>query len=281
MARASLPYFYVDTSTAFQSLGYKQAAKRPSQSAQIYGSWTKIKGNHSFKVGSDIRQSRLSTITYGTPAGGYNFGGNRWVNSNASASVPEAMGQDMAQFLYGLPTQGTFDINTYGSWYSYFASGFVQDDWRIKRKLTLNFALRYDYDGPFHEKYGRTENGFAFDTPNPIAPAAIAAYNQKPIPQIPVGSFQVLGGLTYPTGNSASFENTSNRASPRVCIAWSPDRLHAKTVVRTGFGLFAAPTVMSYLSQNGNYSSNPIIDQYSFSQQTVMTPSTNNYISPD
>ncbi len=279
-ARPSLPYVYFDTSTAFQSLGYNQAAKRPSQSAQIYGSWTKLKGNHSFKVGTDIRQSRLSTITYGTPAGGYNFGGNRWVNSNASASVTEAMGQDMAQFLYGLPTQGTFDINTYGSWYSYFASGFVQDDWRIKRNLTLNLGLRYDYDGPFHETYGRTENGFAFNTPNPIAPAAIAAYNLKPITQIPVGSFNVLGGLTYPNGKGAAYENTSHLASPRIGVAWSPGMFHGRTVIRTGFGLFAAPTVMSYMSQNGNYSSNPIIDQEGFSQQTAMTPTTNNYLSP-
>ena len=56
--------------------------------------------------------------------------------------------------------------------------------------------------------------------------------------------------------------------SPRVGIAWSPDAFHGKTVIRTGFGLFAAPTVISYLSQNGNYSSNPIIDQEGFSQET-------------
>ena len=68
--------------------------------------------------------------------------------------------------------------------------------------------------------------------------------------------------------------------SPRVGIAWSPDELHGKTVIRTGFGLFVAPIVISYLAQNGNYSSNPIIDQEGFSQETVMTPSTNNYLSP-
>ena len=54
------------------------------------------------------------------------------------------MGQDMAQFLYGLPDQGFYDINTYGSWYSYFLSGFLQGDWRARRNLTINLGIRYD-----------------------------------------------------------------------------------------------------------------------------------------
>jgi hypothetical protein len=274
-----LPYVYFDTSTAFQSLGFNQAAKRPSQSLQLYGSWTKIHGNHTFRLGADARQYRLSTITYGVPTGSFNFGGNRWVNQTASASQTESMGQDLAQFLYGLPTQTTYDINTYGSWYAYFASGFLQDDWRVRRNLTINLGVRFDYDGPFHEKYGRTENGFAFNTPNPIAQAAIAAYAQKPIAQLPVGSFNVLGGLTYPHANSsAAYENTSHLVSPRFGIAWTPDRFHGKTVIRSGFGMFVAPTTIAYLAQNGNYSSNPIIDQEGFSQSTSGTPSTNNYL---
>ena len=81
---------------------------------------------------------------------------------------------------------------------------------QVKRNLTVNMGVRFDYDGPFHEKYGRTENGWGYTTPNPIAPAAIANYNKSPIPQIPVGSFNVLGGLKYPTGDSAAYENTSH-----------------------------------------------------------------------
>jgi hypothetical protein len=278
--RLALPYVSFDTSTAFQSLGYNQAAKRPSQSVQLYASWTKLKGNHSFRAGADLRQYRLSTITYGVPSGSFTFTGNRWVNQNASASQTVAMGQDMAQFLYGLPTQAGYDINTTGSWYAYFGSGFLQDDWRVTRNLTVNLGVRYDYDGPFHEKWGRTESGWAFDTPNPIAPAAIANYAKKPVPQLPADQFKVNGGLLYPQGNGAAYQNTSHLVSPRFGIAWSPERFHGKTVVRTGFGMFVAPSTIAYLSQNGNYSSNPIIDQEGFSQSSAAVVSTDNFVSP-
>jgi len=279
--RPALPYMYFSTTTNYQSLGTNSAAKRPSQSLQLFGSWTKIMGGHTLKVGSDLRQYRLSTITYAASAGSFNFGSNNWVKASSSASSTIAMGQDMAQFLYGLPDQGFYDINTFGSWYSYFASGFVQDDWRVKRNLTLNIGIRYDHDGPFHEKYGRTENGFNFNAQNPIAAAAIAKYNQNPVPQIPAGSFNVLGGLTYPTsGNAAAYENTSHLVSPRFGFAWSPDRLHGKTVVRGGFGMFVAPITIAYLAQNGNYSSNPLINQEGFSQESSMTVTSNNYLFP-
>ncbi len=279
-ARPALPYVYFDTSTAFQSLGFNQASKRPSQSLQFYGSWTTIRNNHTFRVGSDLRQYRLNTINYAAAAGSFNFGGNRWVNQTGAASQAVAMGQDLAQFLFGLPTQGTYDINTYGSWYSYYVSGFVQDDWRVRRNLTINLGVRFDRDGPYHEKYNRTVNGFAFDTPSPIAQAAIAKYNQNPIPQIPPGSFNVPGGLTYPKGAGAVYDNTSHLVSPRFGLAWSPDKLKGKTVIRAGFGMFVAPITIATLAQNGNYSSQPITNQEGFSQQSSMTPSTNNYLSP-
>lgn len=279
--RLALPYISFSPSTNFQSLGNYKAAKSPSQSLQLFATWTKASGNHTLKFGADARQYRLSTITYGDSAGYFTFANNSWVRASSSASATVAMGQDMAQFLYGLPSEGLFDINTYGSWYSYFLSGFAQDNWRVKRKLTLNLGVRFDHDGPFHEKYSRTVNGFAFDTPNPIAAAAIAAYNQRPIPQIPVGSFNVLGGLTYPAStNGAVYENTSHLLSPRVGFAWTPDVFHGKTVIRGGFGMFVAPITIATLAQNGAYQSNPAINQHGFSQRSTMTVTSNNYLSP-
>jgi hypothetical protein len=279
--RLTLPYIYFSTSTAFQSLGTNSAANRPSQSWQLFGTWTRVQGNHTLKTGFDGRQYRLNTITYGDSAGAFNFGSNSWVRASTGASSTVAQGQDMAQFLLGLPDQGFYDVNTTGSWYSTYVSGFLQDDWRAKSNLTVNIGIRYDHDGPYHEKYGRTADGFAFNTPNPIAAAATAAYAAHPAPQLPASAFNVLGGLTYPSnGDTAVYNNTSHLISPRAGFAWSPDRMHGKTVVRGGFGMFVAPITIAYLAQNGNYSSNPLIDQWGFSQETTMTITTNNYLQP-
>jgi hypothetical protein len=279
--RLALPYMYFSTSTAYASLGTNGASKHPSQSIQLFGTWTRVQGAHTLKTGFDGRQYRLSTITYAESSGGFNFGSNSWVRASTNASSTVAMGQDMAQFLLGLPDQGFYDVNTTGSWYNYDLSGFIQDDWRVKSNLTVNIGIRYDHNGPYNEKYGRTVDGFAANTENPIGAAAMAAYAAHPIAQLPASMFQVNGGLLYPTnGGTAAYQDTSHLVSPRVGVAWTPDRFHGKTVIRAGFGMFSSPSTIAYLAQNGNYSSNPQINQEGFSQETTMTVTSNNYLSP-
>lgn len=279
--RLALPEVYFSTSTAYATLGTNGAAKHPSQSWQLFGSWTRIQGNHTLKIGVDGRQYRLSTITYGFSSGGFNFGSNSWVRASSSASSTVAMGQDMAQFLLGLPDQGFYDLNTTGSWYSYGGSVFVQDNWRVKSNLTLNIGWRYDHNGPYNEKFGRTVDGFAFNTENPTGPAATAAYALHPAAQLPAGQFAVNGGLLYPSKSStAVYQDTSHLASPRIGLAWTPGKMKGKTVIRAGFAMFVAPNTIAYLAQNGNYSSNPQINQEGFSQETTMAVTSNNYLSP-
>jgi hypothetical protein len=278
--RLALPYMYFSTSTAFASLGTNGASKHPSQSWQLFGTWTRVQGSHTLKFGFDGRQYRLSTITYAESSGGFNFGSNSWVRMSSSASSTVAMGQDMAQFLLGLPDQGFYDINTTGSWYAYDASVFAQDDWRVKSNLTVNIGLRFDHNGPYNEKFGRTVDGFAATAQNPIGAAAIAAYALHPAAQLPASAFAVNGGPLYPSGGTAVYQDTSHLASPRVGLAWTPDKLHGKTVIRAGFGMFSSPSTIAYLAQNGNYSSNPQINQEGFSQETTMTVTSNNYLYP-
>lgn len=267
--------------SSFQNLGNTGtgADRLPSQSGQIFATWVKIKGSHTLKFGGDFRQYRLNTFSAGNSAGTFSFSGNNWVRQTQATSS-SVVGQDFAEFLMGLPTGGSYDLNTFGSWYSYYSSVFVQDDWRVNRNLTLNLGLRFDHDGPYNEKYGRTVNGFDTTSANPLQAAARAAYAQAAIAQLPLSAFNVLGGLTFPGNGTAVYNNNSHLVSPRVGFAWTPDQFHGKTVIRAGFGMFVAPVSIARMDVNGKFSTSPETNQEGFSQTTTMVPTSNNYASP-
>jgi hypothetical protein len=273
-----LPNVQFASTTAFTALGSNSANKLPSQSVQLFGTWATIKGNHNLKFGADGRQYVLNTIGFGNSAGSFSFTANSWVKASTSASSTVVQGQDLAELMLGLPTSGSFDLNTSAAYYEHYGALFAQDDWRVRKNLTLNLGVRFDYDAPYHEKYGRTVNGFDVSSQSPLAGAAIAAYNAHPISQIPAGSFNVLGGLTYPKDGSL-YQQNSHLVSPRVGFAWTPDGLHGKTVVRGGFAMFVQPISVTQLDITGKYSTNPILQQYGFSQTTqVVQPS--NFLTP-
>lgn len=253
---------------SFQCLGDTGASRDPSQSSQIFGDVVKIVGNHALKFGGDVRQYRLNNISYGNSAGSFTFA-NSWTKASSTTSTSTVPIQDLASMLLGLPTAGQFDLNAAGSFYSYYYGGFLQDDWRIKKNLTINLGIRFDRDQPYSEKYGRTVDGFDRTVTNPVAAAAIAAYAKNPIAQVPVGSFAVPGGLTFASpDNRGVYENTSHLFSPRAGFAWSPDLFKGKTVIRGGFGMFVAPSSIANLAITGAYSSTPTVDQEGFSQTT-------------
>ena len=261
-----LPYISFSTNSGFQTLGVNSANALPSQSLQFYGTLTSIHGNHTIRTGLDARQYRLNTTTYGNSVGNFSFSANTFVRASSTASSTVVLGQDLATFLLGLPTSGGYDENTAGSYYQYYAAGFVQDDWRARPNLTLNLGIRFDHDGPYREKYGRTLDGFDTTSVSPLAAAA----------KIPV-----LGGPTFATkDNNAIYDTTSHLFSPRLGLAWTPNRLKGRTVVRAGFGMFVSPITISSFNLNGAYSTNPILTQEGFSQTTPYTPTTNNYLTP-
>jgi hypothetical protein len=276
----ALPVLTFATSS-FQTLGNTGtgADRLPSQSGQIFATWVKIKGSHTLKFGGDFRQYRLNTFTAGNSAGTFSFSGNNYVRETQATSS-SVVGQDFAEFLMGLPTGGSYDLNTFGSWYSYYSSVFVQDDWRVTRNLTLNLGLRFDHDGPYNEKYGRTVNGFDTTSASPLQAAAQAAYARAPIAQLPANAFNVLGGLTFPGNGTAVYNNNSHLVSPRVGFAWTPEQFHGKTVIRAGFGMFVAPVSIARMDVNGKFSTSPETNQEGFSQSTTIVPTSNNYASP-
>jgi hypothetical protein len=273
---------FATAQTNYTTLGFGTGANvLPSQSFQLFGSWNMIRGTHNLKIGGDARQYRLNYRAFGNSAGTFSFNGNNWVRQSSTASSTVAMGQDFAEFLLGLPVSGSYDQNSSAMYYAYYASAFVHDDWRVARNFTVNIGLRFDHDFPYHEKYGRVTNGFAFDTPSPLAAAAQAAYAKSPNASLPVSAFNVRGGLTFASPqDSAIYENTSHLLSPRIGFAWTPDRFQGKLAIRSGFAMFVQPITIATLQVSGAYSTNPLSLQPGFSQSTSMVTSNNSNLTP-
>lgn len=264
--------------TSYQCLGDTGSAMDPTTSYQFFTDMVKVLGRHTLKVGFDGRQYRMSIQNFGNSSGNFTFNSN-FVNAGTGAAA-QTFGSDLASFMLGLASSGDYDLNARADYHQYYVGTFVQDDWHISNKLTLNIGLRYDIDTPFREKLGRTVNGF-----NPTAPINYAAApSTNPISVTSGGSkftlsnINTLGGLTYPAGNNGAVYATNNGfLSPRFGFSYSPDE---KTVFRGGFGVFVQPETLASLAANGTYSSSALSNQEGFSASTAFVSTNNNYLTP-
>src|SRR5262249_11467225 len=100
---------------------------------------------------------------------------------------------------------------------------FLQDDWKLTPKLTINAGLRWDYETPRLERYNRMVRGFAFDQPSPIASQ--------------VSGLDLRGGLLYAASSGEqrlAFLPDKNHWQPRVGVAY---QFRPKGGVRAGYEL--------------------------------------------
>ena len=227
----------------FEPLGYNSDGTNFNDIFQFFGQVAKVHGNHTLKMGADLRQNRWSAYTFGNPSGTYQFKGD-WVNDPlvAGSASTVVFGQDLAQFLLGIPSAGSIDLNTQTTLQAKYMGLFINDDWRVRNNLTINLGLRFDHDFPETERYNRSVSGFDPNAQTSVTQAAVAAYAKNPQPQWPVANFKVLGGLTYPTAGSPQIYHTNSHIfSPRVGFAWTPHLWDDKTVIRGGVGVLVDP----------------------------------------
>ena len=257
---------------AFAPAGYTDFSSNYTASGKYYnthsliGNLSRAQGKHLLRGGIEYRGYQFNNYAPGLTTGYYTFGSS-YVNGPFDNSATAPRGQGLAGMLLGIPSGGYIDNNDSFAGINSFIGTFIQDDWKVTSKLTLNLGLRYEYEGAPTERYNRSVLGFNFNTPNPIAAKAIAAYAANPIPQVPVSQFQVNGGLTYAGANGASNGLWSAPAlnfMPRFGLAYM---LTPRTVLRAGYGIF-----YDFLGTAAGWS--PI--QSGYSQQTPVVASTDN-----
>ncbi len=209
----------------------------------LSANFDKMHGNHNIRFGADYRWARGDSMNPGTDSfGSFNFNTSFTQSDPFTPTTSTTTGSAMAALLLGLPSSGNFGSYTGRASQDNDVAGFIQDDWRIIPKLTLNFGLRYDMEAPQTERYNQQIYGF-----NPAA--------QLPI-QVPGMNLQ--GGLLLAgvNGNPRTAGNWDlNNVGPRFGFAY---QALPKTVIRGGYGLFYAMKSYAgyYNLDPGTFSSN-------------------------
>jgi hypothetical protein len=208
-----------------------------STTHNVASTFTKLKGNHSLRFGVDFRVYRESQGRYPlevSPQLDYDTTYTRGPLDNSPAPP---VGGEFAAFLLGVPF-GQLQRTATLAEQDKFVGLFIQDDYKVNSKLTLNVGLRYELETPVTERYNRSVAQFANDEPNPIEAQARANYARAPIPELPPDQFRVLGGLTFVgvNGRGRNYWNgEKNNFMPRIGLAY---QLGTRTVVRAGWGMF-------------------------------------------
>lgn len=157
------------------------------------------------------------------------------LNNRSSLAFNRAYaGNNFADFLFGTVGQSTLGAEgTRGNFSQTGQYLFLQDDWKVSSKLTLNLGLRYEYRGPWKDKRG------FFSNVNPVTAELFPPLQNLSLRFWETGRFEA----NYPV---MKFENHS--PLPRIGAAY---RVSPKIVIRTGYGMYANEPVVGMTQQFG------------------------------
>jgi len=207
--------------TNFSSLSDSSPTLRRVQTLTGSAGMRYTRGTHAIAFGTDLTHNTWNLLAEQNARGTLFFGGSSTAAVDASGRPVANTGYDLADFLLGYIQQSTIRSGGYDTYpRSHSVDGYVQDEWSVRKNLTLNLGVRYDYASPFTEKYGRMVNldvAPGFTAVAPVVAGGTGPYNGK-----------FPGGLV---------NSDFNKFSPRLGIAYRPGTKR-RTVIRSGFSLF-------------------------------------------
>ncbi|MBI2686765.1 MAG: TonB-dependent receptor [Acidobacteria bacterium] len=211
------------TNNAYQSIGPGTLTSAGTNDTYtIQPNFNKVVGRHFLKFGVEARRYNDNSQSPGLASGQYSFNKN-WTQRQSN-TADATSGNEFATFLLGYPSSAIVDRNIDPAFVHFFYAGFIQDDFKVTSRLTLNLGLRWDYESPAYERYDRMVQSLDINAASPIA-AQAAGLNLKGAVK-----FANVGGA--PRG---SFASDRNNWAPRAGFAY---RIGTKWVVRGGYGLY-------------------------------------------
>jgi hypothetical protein len=209
--------------TNYTSLSVQTATRDFWYSRNLFTQVAKEIGRHSIKGGFDYRSIDLSFTDFSTAPGSFAFTGN-FTEQAPNTPLGGAAGSAIADLLLGLPTSGQIEESQRFYQYINYLGAYLQDEFRITRKLTLDGGLRYEYETGLKDSNNNEVVGF-----NPTV--------TSPLATIVPGT---VGGLEYAGtgGRNETGQLSKLKFAPRLGFAYALDQ---KTTIRGGAGVFYSP----------------------------------------
>jgi len=221
----SFPGFQVSglTSVGSSSSAGESLGSHNSYPSRASLSW--VKGSHTIKFGGDYRVQQMNQFLANTLVPVFNF--TNQMTALNPLSLNSASGVPMASFLAGtVSTASVAKSQRLANQRRYLAL-FVQDDWKITRKLTLNIGTDYSLEFPITERYNR-KMWFDRTVPSPLTQTI---------------GLPLVGGFRFADSSTRGpIDLYKKQFGPRVGFAY---QLTPRTVIRSGYGLFWVPASLS------------------------------------
>ena len=215
----------------------------------IHPTITKIHNGHTIKAGVDYR---LVVYNQQRPGNPFRLTNSRAFTQREYNRADALSGNSIATFLLGTPTGGGVDYNVSPSTVQAYYAPYIQDDWKLSRKLTLNLGVRLDFNKAPFERYNRLNRSFDPTVVNPVD----GMVNRSQFPALPklYGSL-LFAGVNGVPRTASDLDITT--IQPRGGFAYE---LNAKTVIRGGWGRYYFNPNNDYLQFNGYDVTTPLIN---------------------
>jgi hypothetical protein len=211
------------------------------QKPTAVASLTWVKNNHTYKFGAEMRLQGYPNYNNLGTNGTYAFSTNEtalpYLNSATVGGV--TIGFPYASFLLGLVDSANIRVPAVARLGNQQWGFFAQDTWKVTRKFTLDYGLRYDYSNYQHEQYGRQAN-LSTTLANPSAGGHPGA--------------AIYEGSLPGRCNCSFAHNYPWAFGPRLGFAY---QFLPKTVARGGFGIIYNGTANNNIATRAVTSSNP------------------------